>query len=197
MRRSRYNVYGNILCFIGGLLMGIFFWRSSPLAAQVQGSASEFVFDALMGHASFALSDYNGKVIMVVNTASQCGFTGQYQGLEELYQKYKDRGFVVVGVPSNDFGSQEPGSHEEIADFCKINYGVSFPMTAKYHVRGDKAHPFYIWAKKELGFGTAPKWNFHKYIIDRHGQLVDYFHSITSPTSSRVTKTVEKYLNAP
>ena len=182
-------------CITGGLLTGRFGEEAVASTAQTQGVASEFVFDTLVGQTPFALSDYSGKVVMIVNTASRCGFTGQYQGLEELYQKYKDRGFVIIGVPSNDFGGQEPGTHEEIASFCKINYGVSFPITAKYHVRGSQAHPFYMWAKKELGFGTAPKWNFHKYILDRQGQLVDYFHSIIPPMSSRVIKAVEKYLN--
>ena len=180
---------------MGGLLVGSFGEGAVASTTHLQDVASEFVFDTLMGQAKFALSDYKGKVVMIANTASQCGFTGQYQGLEELYQKYKSRGFVIIGVPSNDFGGQEPGSHEEIADFCKINYGVSFPMTAKYHVRGSQAHPFYLWAKKKLGFGTAPKWNFHKYILDRRGRLVDYFHSVTSPTSSRVIKVVEKHLS--
>lgn len=175
--------------FMGVILMGAFF---SPDHAR--GSASDFVFDALMSKEPIRLADYSGKVVMIVNTASKCGFTGQYEGLEALYQRYKDQGFVIIGVPSNDFGGQEPGSDEDIAGFCKINYGVSFPMTSKYHVRGDQAHPFYIWAKKELGFGTAPKWNFHKYIINRQDQLVDYFHSFTKPSSSRLIKVVENSL---
>jgi glutathione peroxidase len=130
----------------------------------------------------------------VVNTASHCGFTPQYEGLQKLYTTYKDKGLVIIGVPSNDFGQQEPGDAEQIAHFCKRNYGVTFPMAAKEFVSGDQAHPFYLWAKKTFGFGTAPKWNFHKYLINRKGNLVDYFNSTTSPDNDRVKKAVEKAL---
>ena len=142
------------------------------------------------------LSAYTGKVLLIVNTASQCGFTPQYDGLEKLYQEYKEKGLVVIGVPSNDFGGQEPGSSEEIAQFCKLNFGVSFPMASKEVVSGEKAHPFYIWAKEELGFGTAPKWNFHKYLVGRDGALVDYFNSTTAPDAERLKNAVEKALEA-
>lgn len=164
--------------------------------AHSSESAYQFSFDALMSKNPINLNDYAGKAILIVNTASQCGFTGQYDGLEKLYQSYKDKGLIIIGVPSNDFGAQEPGTHQEIAEFCKLNFGVSFPMAAKYNVRGDNAHPFYKWAKEELGFGTAPKWNFHKYLIDRKGKLVDYFHSTTTPDSSRLIRAVEKALDA-
>ena len=132
---------------------------------------------------------------MIVNTASHCGFTKQYKPLEKLYETYKDKGFVIIGVPSNDFGEQEPESNEEIEKFCKLNYGVSFIMTQKEAVSGKDAHPFYKWAKKTLGFGTAPKWNFHKYLINRKGQLIDYFNSITSPDSPKLVKAIENALN--
>ncbi len=131
---------------------------------------------------------------MIVNTASHCGFTPQYTALEALYNKYKDRGFVIIGVPSNDFGGQEPGSNEEIAKFCKVNFGVTFPMTSKEVVSGDNAHPFFIWARNELGFGSAPKWNFHKYLIDRKGNMVDYFYSTTKPDSKKIEDAIEKLL---
>ena len=173
------------------MFMGLF-----SLNAHAKESALKFSFKALTSKDPINLSDFKGKAILVVNTASKCGFTVQYKGLEEFYQKYKEKGLVVIGVPSNDFGSQEPGSHEEIAKFCEFNYGVSFPITAKYGVKGEDAHPFYKWAKNQLGFGTAPKWNFHKYLIDRNGNLVDYFHSATEPNSSRIIKAVEKALDA-
>ena len=163
-------------------------------SAEAQQNAYNFTFDALMSETPVALSDYAGKVMLVVNTASRCGLTGQYEGLETLYQKYQDKGLVIIGVPSNDFGGQEPGTDTEIAQFCRINYGVSFPMTSKYSVKGSKAHPFYVWAKNTLGFGTAPKWNFHKYVIDRQGMLVEYFHSTTAPDSRRLLKVIEKLL---
>lgn len=162
--------------------------------ASANQTAYDFSFDALMAEEPIKLSDYKGSVILIVNTASKCGFTSQYEGLEALYQKYQKKGLVIIGVPSNDFGSQEPGSNKEIAQFCELNYGVSFPMTSKYSVKGDKAHPFYIYAREVLGFGTAPKWNFHKYLIDRDGMLVDYFHSTTKPDSSRMVKAIEALL---
>jgi glutathione peroxidase len=161
---------------------------------EKQMSAYDFTFTSLMSEQPLALSALKGKVIMVVNTASKCGFTGQYDGLEKIYNQYKDKGFVVIGVPSNDFGAQEPGAKEEIASFCKKNYGVTFPMAGKESVSGTNAHPFYKWAYKELGFGTAPKWNFHKYVIGRDGQLVDYFNSTTEPTSPSVIKAIETAL---
>ena len=164
--------------------------KDAALAKDAYG----FSFRHLMEETPLPLSDYKGKVIMVVNTASKCGFTPQYEGLEVLYQRYKDQGFVIIGVPSNDFGEQEPGSSQEIATFCKKNYGVTFPMAAKETVSGDEAHPFYVWARQVLGFGTAPKWNFHKYLINRQGKLVDYFNSTTSPDASRVTKAIEALL---
>jgi glutathione peroxidase len=140
------------------------------------------------------LADYRGKVLMIVNTASQCGFTKQYRGLEELYQTYKDQGFVIIAVPSDDFGHQEPGSDEQIQRFCTTTFGVTFPIVKKEVITGEQAHPFYVEAKKELGFGTAPKWNFHKYLINREGKLVDYFNSTTSPDAARVKRAIEDLL---
>jgi glutathione peroxidase len=160
-------------------------------------TAYAFSFFTLMGHQPLPLASYKGNVILVVNTASKCGFTSQYQHLETLYRTYKDRGLVVLGVPSNDFGAQEPGSADDIAKFCQLNYGVTFPMTAKEVVSGKGAHPFYLWAREQLGFGTAPKWNFHKYLIDRNGNLLDYFYSTTSPESKRLVGAIENALKTP
>lgn len=160
-------------------------------AAQ-SGSAYDYSFAALQGEEPMPLSDFKGKVLLIVNTASQCGFTKQYDGLQKLYEKYKDKGLVVLGVPSNDFGKQEPGTAEEIASFCKLNYGVTFPITSKQAVSGDDAHPFYKWARTTLGFGTAPKWNFHKYLVDKNGRLVDYFESATAPDSKNLIKALDE-----
>ncbi|MFO1257522.1 MAG: glutathione peroxidase [Gammaproteobacteria bacterium] len=157
--------------------------------------AYDFAFLSIDKNKKINLGDFKGKVILVVNTASNCGFTSQYADLEKLYQGYKDKGLIVIGVPSNDFGGQEPGSNKEIANFCQVNYGVTFPITNKESVSGENAHPFYKWAKEVLGFGTAPKWNFHKYLINREGDLIDYFHSTTSPQSDRLKKAVETALN--
>ena len=130
--------------------------------------------------------------LLVVNTASLCGFTVQYEGLENVYDKYKDRGLVVVGFPSNDFGEQEPGSNKEIADFCRMTYGIKFPMMAKTDIAGPKTHPFYkqLIAKS----GSAPKWNFHKYLIDRRGTAVESFSTLTAPDDRRLIAQIERRL---
>jgi glutathione peroxidase len=170
-------------------------WPFTSHAIQASaGSAYDYGFTTLIGNKPLPLAQYKGKVLLVVNTASECGFTPQYKGLEALYEKYSARGLVVIGVPSNDFGSQEPGSSEKIANFCQVNYGVSFPMAAKVHVKGDEAHPFYQWAREQFGILGAPKWNFHKYLVDGNGQLVDYFHSTTEPESPKVVKAIEAAL---
>lgn len=170
-------------------------WPFTPSIAETPSqNVYNFSFLTLMGEEPMPLSNYSGKVLLIVNTASKCGFTGQYEGLEKLYATYKDKGLVVIGVPSNDFGAQEPGSSKEIANFCKLNYGVSFPMTSKEVVSGSNAHPFYKYARETLGFGTAPKWNFHKYLVNRKGSLVDYFNSTTSPDSTRLVNAIESEL---
>nr|MBP9728756.1 glutathione peroxidase [Gammaproteobacteria bacterium] len=125
-------------------------------------TAFDFSFQSATG-AVFPLSHFRGKVLLIVNTASQCGFTRQYQALEQLYKQYQDRGLVVIGVPSNDFGGQEPGTDEEIQAFCQTRFGVTFPVVKKEPLKGASIHPFYRWARETFGFGTAPKWNFHKY----------------------------------
>lgn len=182
-------------------LTGLFLMASNTVSADTTvtkpgDNAYDFSFTTLVGHHPLPLSSFRGKVLIIVNTASKCGFTPQYASLEKVYQQYKDQGLVILGVPSNDFGGQEPGTEQEISHFCQLNFGVSFPMTAKEVVSGKGAHPFYLWAKKKLGFGTAPKWNFHKYVINRKGELVDYFHSTTSPEAGRFIKAVEKALNS-
>lgn len=143
----------------------------------------------------FNFADLKGKKILIVNTASKCGFTPQFDGLEELYQKFKDDNFVIVGFPSNDFGQQDPGSNEEIAEYCRLNYGVTFPMMSKISVKGDSIAPIYKFlTKKELNGkkNSSVKWNFQKYIINEDGTLEDYFYSITEPESKKITKWIEK-----
>ncbi|MFN4083062.1 MAG: glutathione peroxidase [Bacteroidia bacterium] len=144
-----------------------------------------------------SLDAYKGKVLLIVNTASECGFTPQYRDLEILYKTYKDRGFEVLAFPSNDFGGQEPLMGEEIQHFCSEKYKTTFPVFDKVKVKGEFAHPLfkYLSDKKQNGkISTSPKWNFHKYLIDKNGRVVDYYLSITSPTSSRITKAIEKLL---
>jgi glutathione peroxidase len=176
------------------IVLGIGFLVSCGKVNMLHQSAYDFSFSRLQSDELLRLSDYKGKVLIVVNTASECGFTKQYKELEELYKKYKDLGLVLIGVPSNDFGGQEPGTSEQIASFCQLNFGVTFPLTKKEHVSGKDAHPFYIWAKNNLGALAAPKWNFHKYVIDRKGSLVDYFFSTTSVENSRFIERIEKLL---
>lgn len=141
-----------------------------------------------------ALKQFEGKVVLLVNTASECGYTGQYEGLETLWEKYKESGLVIVGVPSNDFGGQEPGKAEEIASFCKMNYGVTFPLADKTVVKGAAADPVYVWAGEAAGALGRPKWNFHKYLFGRDGAFVDWFSTPTEPMSEKLTAAVEKAL---
>lgn len=140
---------------------------------------------------TLALKDYSGKFILVVNTASQCGFTKQYKDLETLWQMFKDKNLLVIAVPSNNFGGQEPGTNEEIKEFCTSQFNITFPVVKKVDVIGDNAHPFYKWAATTTGFLGSPKWNFHKFLIGPDGELVDYFVSTTSPTSTAITSKLQ------
>jgi len=141
------------------------------------------------------LSDYKGKTLVVVNTASLCGFTYQYDGLQKLYDDYKDQGLIVLGVPSNDFGNQESGTNSEVKEFCESTFSITFPLTEKNVVKGKDAHPFFKWSKKELGFiGGVPRWNFHKYLIGKDGEILNWYSSMTSPTSDGLTKQIEEAL---
>ena len=142
------------------------------------------------------LASYDGKVVLVVNTASECGFTPQYEGLEKLYEQYADQGLVVLGFPCNQFGGQEPGGAEEIGAFCQKNYGVTFPMFDKVDVNGDDAHPLFQWLQEEKGglIGSKIKWNFTKFLINRDGEVVDRFGPTTKP--EKLTKDIEQQLGA-
>ncbi|NDC37031.1 MAG: glutathione peroxidase [Proteobacteria bacterium] len=157
-----------------------------------QQNAYDFSFKKLGSGQPLELAAFSGKVLLVVNTASRCGYTPQYSALEALYAKYEEQGLVIVGVPSNDFGSQEPGTEQEIASFCKLNYGVSFAMAGKEVVSGANAHPFYSWAAAVSG--VAPKWNFHKYLIGKRGELIAAFPSRDDPLSSTVEQAVQAAL---
>ena len=149
-------------------------------------------FNRLQDEAPQNLCQYAGKVVLVVNTASYCGFTNQYEGLEALYAKYGSKGLVVLGFPSNDFGKQEPGNSKEIADFCYNTYGVKFPMFAKSAVSGPTPNPLYVDLIKQTG--KTPAWNFHKYLIDRHGKVVESFPSKVTPDDKKLVGAVEKAL---
>ena len=156
-------------------------------------TAHDFSFTAIDG-ADLRLADYRGKVILLVNTASMCGFTGQYDGLQSLWLEYKDRGLIVLGVPSDDFGGQELDTAEQVKSFCTLNYGIDFPLTDIAVVKGPNAHPYYKWIADEHGSLAVPRWNFHKHIIDANGKLLDWFASSTSPKSNRLRKAIETAL---
>jgi glutathione peroxidase len=164
----------------------------SPTENMSEISAYNFQFKTADGK-NINLEDYRGKVLLVVNTASQCGFTPQYEGMQKIYDDYKDKGFVVIAVPSNDF-KQETGSNDEIKHFCTGKYNITFPIAEKQAVTGDEAAPFYKWAAKEVGVLGSPKWNFHKYLISKNGKIVDWFSSPTRPESDKIRKAIEKEL---
>ena len=171
---------------------------SKPTQAESVSSAFAFSFKTIDGE-DLPLSTYEGKTILLVNTASKCGFTPQYDGLEALYQTYKDRGLIVLGVPSNDFGGQEPGTSAEIKHFCQLNYDITFPLTSKESVSGKSAHPFYTWAGDQKKGGlifSKPRWNFHKYLIAPDGSLVGSYSSSTKPDDAELITAIESALTA-
>lgn len=158
-------------------------------------SGYDFSFTTIDG-AGLPLAQYRGRPLLVVNTASFCGFTYQYEDLEAVWKRYRERGLVVIGVPSNDFGQQEPGSPKEIKQFCEGNYAIDFPLTDKQAVIGPNAHPFFRWIANELGDAGAPRWNFHKYLVAPNGMLVGAWPSSVRPTDAAITGEIEKALEA-
>ena len=156
-------------------------------------SAYDYSFETIDG-APLPLSSFQGKVVLVVNTASQCGLTPQYEGLEKLYSDYKDRGLVVLGVPCNQFAGQEPGTEAEIKQFCETRFNVDFPLTAKAEVKGEDAHAFYQWAEEKLGEPAVPVWNFHKILVGKDGQAIQAFGPRTDPQDPAITDAIEKAL---
>ena len=175
-------------------IVGIFFFMSNNSNAACPSSLD---FDIkLLGEDKVVnlCDEYLGKVILVVNTASKCGFTPQYEGLEKLYKEKKDSGFVVLGFPSHDF-YQEPSTEKEIKDFCNLTYDVNFPMFTKTKVRGKDAHPFFKLLTQETD--SSPKWNFHKYLIGKDGTIIDSFATVTGPRSNKIIKKIDELLNKP
>ena len=141
-----------------------------------------------------SLSKYKNKTILLVNVASKCGFTKQYTDLQNLYEKYKDNNFIVIAVPSNQFGGQEPGTNQDIKDFCETNFSITFPIMNKYDVKGENAHPIYLWAKENYGKSAIPKWNFHKILINKSGRIQNTYNSFTNPLSKKIIFEIEKIL---
>ena len=153
----------------------------------------DFELESITGE-TISLDKYEGKTVLLVNVASNCGFTKQYTDLQNLWEKYKERDLIVLGVPSNQFGEQEPGSNVEIKNFCETNFNINFPMTSKYNVKGENAHDVYKWAKYAFGKSAVPKWNFHKILIDKHGKIHDTYASFTNPMSKKIISELEKIL---
>ena len=172
-------------------LMSLF---STNATGNYEKLAYDFSFNDLDG-TLLNLSEYKNKVIVVVNVASQCGFTSQYEDMQQIWDKYQNKGIVMLGVPSNDFGNQEPGNSKEIKNFCEAKFGITFPMTEKVTVKGENAHPFYKWAKENYGKSAIPKWNFHKIIVGKDGKIFDTFASITNPSSKKFIKVLEEALD--
>lgn len=160
--------------------------------AAVGGSVYDFSADTITGKTQ-SLSAYEGKVLLIVNTASKCGFTKQYAGLQDLYKKYADRGFVVLGFPSNNFLGQEPGTNEEIAQFCSARFGITFPMFGKIDVKGESIHPLYAWLTTHPN-GDKVSWNFNKFLVGRNGDLIAHFGSRTAPDDKKLTAAIEAAL---
>jgi glutathione peroxidase len=183
------SIYALIVAALGVL--------ASPAPSSAAESACPAVLDQKFSNLKdepVSLCQFHGKVLLIVNTASECGYTPQYEGLEKLYRRYRDQGFALLGFPANDFGAQEPGSNKEIAQFCQVNYGITFPMFAKTSVVGANANPLF----RELAAktGKPPRWNFHKYLLDRAGQPIAAFESAVEPEDTRVTTEIEKLLGA-
>jgi len=168
--------------------------ESPPPVTDACPEVLNYSFNRLQTGKPESLCQYRGKVVLIVNTASYCGYTHQYEGLEALYRKYKSRGLVVVGFPSNDFGGQEPGSNKEIAEFCRLTYGVEFPMFEKSSVTSIKTNPLY--AELLARTGQSPKWNFHKYLVDRDGKQVTSFGTRVEPDNGDLIGAVERMLAA-
>jgi len=172
----------------------MFSFLGTNIKADYSKLAYDYKFNDIDG-SELNLNKFKNKVIVVVNVASQCGFTKQYEDMQKVWENYQNKGVVMLGVPSNDFGKQEPGTSEEIKNFCEAKFGITFPMTEKVSVKGENAHPFYIWARENHGKSTIPKWNFHKIIIGKDGKVLDTFASMTNPSSKKFIKAIEKALD--
>lgn len=177
-----------VAAITAGLLAG-----GTALGQAEQRSAHDYEFVSIEGEA-LPMSRFAGQVVLLVNTASECGFTPQYENLQRVWERYRDRGFVVLGVPSNDFGGQEPGTEAEIKQFCEARFGIDFPMTEKQKVLGNEAHPLYRWIAESLGEAGEPRWNFHKYLIGPDGELLDAWPSAVAPDRPPVTEAIEAAL---
>ena len=169
----------------------MFFFKSSVMA-NYDKIFYDLNIESITGEI-INFTEYKGKVVLIVNTASYCGFTNQYEDLQNLWETYKSKGLIVLGIPSNSF-NQEKDSNDEVKNFCEVNFNISFPMTSIYEVKGENAHDIYLWAAKNYGGKAIPKWNFYKIVIDKQGKIHTTFSSMTNPSSKKFIKTIEKLL---
>ncbi len=172
------------------VLIMIFF--KSPIHAEYEKKFFDFKINGI-NNQIINLGDFKDKVVLVVNTASYCGFTKQYQDLQDLWEQYESKGLVVLGVPSNSF-NQEKKDNFEVKNFCEVNFNINFPLTEITDVRGENAHEIFLWAKENFGKSAVPKWNFHKILINKNGKVEETYSSLTNPLSEKIVKTIEKLL---
>ena len=177
---------------IFGLTIIMFFFKSSS-HAEYQKKFYDFKINSISGDV-INLNDFKGKPVLVVNTASYCGFTKQYDDMQELWETYRERGLVVLGIPSNSF-NQEKKNNDEVKEFCEVNFSINFPLTEITDVKGGNAHAIYKWAKQNYGKSAVPKWNFYKILINKEGIIEDTYASLTNPTSKKITKKIESLLD--
>ena len=180
----------NLLIF--GLTIIMFFFKNSS-HAEYEKIFYDFKINSITGD-QIDLKDFKGKPVLIVNTASYCGFTKQYNDMQELWEKYRDKGLIVLGIPSNSF-NQEKSNNSAVKEFCEVNFNINFPLTEITDVKGDNAHEIYKWAKANYGKSAVPKWNFYKILINKEGKIEDTYASLTSPTSKKITKKIESLLN--
>jgi glutathione peroxidase len=180
----------NLLIF-GLTIIMIFFKNTSH--ADYEKIFYDFKINSITGD-QIDFKEFKGKSVLIVNTASYCGFTKQYNDMQELWEKYRDRGLIVLGVPSNSF-NQEKSDNSAVKEFCEVNFNINFPLTEITDVKGDNAHEIYKWAKANYGKSAVPKWNFYKILINKEGKIEDTYASLTSPTSKKITKKIESLLN--
>lgn len=188
MRTPLSGTLNALLLLVAGMIL-----VSTPARAEAPADVHEITFTAIEG-GELPLAQYRGQALLIVNTASLCGFTRQYADLQALWERYRDRGLVVLGLPSNDFGGQEPGSAAEIKEFCEVNFGIDFPTTQRVRVRGREAHPLYHWVAEQGGDAALPRWNFHKLLVGPDGRLAGWFASAVEPLSAELTEAVEALL---
>ena len=173
------------------IILTMIFLNNQSLANNL--SFYDIVIDSIEGK-EIKISDYKGKAVLIVNTASKCGFTPQYAGLQKLHERYQDEGLIVLGVPSNDF-NQELNKNTDVKEFCEIRYGVDFPMTTIQKIKGPDAHPLYKWLSSNVSVIGTPRWNFHKFLIGKNGEFLNWFSSMTSPSSEGLIKQIELALD--